>query len=757
MKKKCGLLFTLLFTGSALFAQTDLKKVFAKANTAFDASNFGEALKLFKQLDSAETTNANYKFKIGMCYFNSVVEKDKALEYLEKASESVNEKYKEGSMAEKQAPVIVYNYLARAYHFDYQFEKAITTYEKFKGYVGTTDAAMTRDVDRQVEMCKNGIELKAKAQKIVITNLGPEVNSKYPDYSAVLNADESTIIFTSRRDNTTGGKMDVKDNMYFEDIYTSSKDEKGKWFSATNIGPPINSESNDATIGLSVDGLTLLIYRDDKGDGNVYSSTLNGAAWSAPTKMNEYIDSKAWEPSAVVSADGQVFYFTSDREGGYGGRDIYRSNKLPNGEWAKPRNLGPKINTSYDDDAPFIHPDGVTLYFSSQGHKSMGGFDIFYSTLSDSGTWAEPVNIGYPINTTDDDIFYVTSADGKRAYYSSVKKGGYGDKDIYQIELDTIVVDPVVLLKGVITFNGKNIAPATGVKISVTDMETGIVMQDFKVNVKTGKYLMTLSAGAEGKSYLIAYQADGYKPITETIKLEKGYSYQEIEKPVDLTNVNFELIKPGMMSLYGLVTNTDGGPVATAKVIVKDNKSGTLLGTYNCNEQGQYSLAIEKEQNYNLSYEADGYLFHSENVMVPKGNSAGEVKKDVVLERVKAGAKIVLNNLFFDNAKASLRKESTVELEKLYTFLNNNHDIRAEISGHTDDKGNDANNVKLSQARAQTVVSYLVKKGIDKKRLVAKGYGKAQPLAANRLPNGKPNPEGMQMNRRVEMKVLGEE
>jgi len=764
MLRKYKILFLLLTAFVQSFAQVDVKKTFAKAESAFNAANYAEALPLYLKLDSLEKGNANFNFKIGICYINSYVEKDKALSFLEMAATNVSEKYKENTLAEKQAPVIVYNYLGRAYHFDYQFTKAIEAYEKLKSFMTISDKEMITDINRQIEVCRYGIDLMANAKKIKVENLGPAINSAYPDYSAVLNADETTIMFTSRRPNTTGGKIDLKDNMYFEDIYISNKKESvsdgqqaTQWYPTTNIGSPINTESNDATIGLSVDGQKLLIYRDDKGDGNIYFSTQNGSSWSVPEKLNEFIDSKSWEPSASISADGAILYFTSEREGGFGGRDIYKSNKLPNGEWAKPRNLGPAINTAYDEDGPFIHPDGVTLYFSSKGHKGMGGFDIFYSTLSDTGTWDVPVNIGYPINSTDDDIFYVASADGKRAYYSSIKKGGFGDKDIYLISLDTVVVDPVVLLKGVISFNGTNVVPLGGVKINVTDVETGIVMQEYKVNVKTGKYLMTLSPGPNGKAYVISYEADGYKPITETIKLDKGYSYQEIEKPVDLRIVNFEPIKPGLVNFSGTITSTEGAVITTAKVTVKDNNTGGLVGAYSGNELGQYSFSIEKDQNYNIAYEADGYLFRSENVIVAKADGASEVKRDIMLDRIKVGSKIVLNNIFFDNAKATLRKESTPELEKLFTFLNTNPDIRVEISGHTDSKGKDAANLKLSQERAEAVVSYLLKKGVDKKRLIAKGYGKAQPIATNILDNGKPNKEGMQLNRRVEMKILGNE
>ena len=214
--------------------------------------------------------------------------------------------------------------------------------------------------------------------------------------------------------------------------------------------------------------------------------------------LSPNVNTPAWETHATISIDGSALYFVSDRkEGGQGGRDIWRCVKLPNGAWGVPYNLGPTINTPGDEDAPYLHPDGVTLFFSSTGHKNMGGFDVFKSVKNEDGQWSEPENLRAPINTPDDDIFYVQSADGKRGYISSNRKGNFGETDIYRVDYEKANSVPLTLLKGIITFNGKSNSPAH-TRILVTDGQTGEVIQEIRPNEKTGKYVMILAPGAIG-------------------------------------------------------------------------------------------------------------------------------------------------------------------------------------------------------------------------------------------------------------------
>lgn len=716
--------------------------------------NYIGALYSFLEAYKIDSTNANINFNIGFSQLNSYAEKTKAIPYLEKAILNVSDNYVPFDANEKRSPTNAFYYLGVAYRYAYRFDDAITNFERYKTYIKSREVELKKEVDRQIAMCKNAKEIyAAPSGDVKINMLQDSVNSPYPDYSPVISADESTLIFTSRRPGGTGYDLTPTGDFY-EDIFICHKDSKGHWTTPKSIGSNINTPGHEAAIALSANGDQLLIYKDDNGDGNIYLSKLEGDTWSVPQKLGSDINSPFWEPSACLSPDGNTLYFVSDRPGGFGGRDIYRCVKLPNGEWSLASNLGPNINTEYDEDAPFMHPDGVTLVFSSDGNKTSGGFDIFYTTKEDDGTWSQVKNMGTPINTPDDDIFYVLSADGKRAYYSSGKPEGTGDKDIYLISLVNSVVDPITLLKGFITFDG-GYKEGKSIQITVVEEESGKIVHEIKPNSKTGKYIVALNGGITGKKYIIKYEAADFKPITETIVIEPGSTYQEILKEVDLKPINFESKVPGTLSVSGTVKNTSNNIIAGVTVNVKDNQTGESAGSfYTDKTTGKYYFVLQRGKNYNISYEATGYLFHSENINIPQQPEYTEIVKDVVLEPIKSGSKTILKNVFFDSNKSILRKESTVELEKLYAFVNDNPTIKVEVSGHTDSKGNDAANLKLSKQRAEAVANYLIQKGINKSRIIAKGYGETAPIAPNNLPNGKPNPEGMQLNRRVELKII---
>ncbi len=641
-----------LFSTTGIFSQSITKELNKKIKNAEDYyinDKFASALPLFLDIVKFDSSNLDLNFKIGICYLNSRTEKIRSIHFLEKAIECANNK--QCTEKENKARINAFKFLGDAFHLAYKFDQAIVAYEKYKSMLPNNKDQITfEEVNRKIEMCKVGKELIATPVKIEIENMGASINSAYADYGPVLSADESTLIFTSRRPESTGGKMD-EDGKFFEDIYISKKNDS-VWSPAVSIGSSINTEGNEATVGISIDGQIILIYKDEKGNGNLFTTSLIGDQWSSPKKLNKNINTKDWEPSAFLSADGNILYFTSNRKGGFGGRDIYKSNKLPNGEWAIASNLGPAINTPYDEDAPFIHPDGLTLYFSSNGHGTMGGFDIFSSMLSDKNEWTKPANIGYPINTTDDDIYYAVSPDNKRAYYSSFKSGGIGEKDNYLITFFEYIESPLTLLKGVVTDPYGKIPKA--VEITVTDNETGKIVGIYRPNSKTGEYLFILPPG----------------------------------------------------------------------------------------------------KNYNITYEAEGYLFHSENMDVLIKTNYYVIRKAVQLKPLVVGAKVVLKNIFFDFDKATLRPISNVELGKLFKLLSSNKGMIVEISGHTDEKGEINYNVKLSEERAQSVVAYLIEKGINKNQMIAKGYGESNPIADNFNSDGIENTENMQLNRRVELKII---
>jgi outer membrane protein OmpA-like peptidoglycan-associated protein len=650
------LFLTFLFIGLLnSFAQyvevQDASKAFAKANNLMLNQNYQQAIKLLVLADSLDPNNSNINFKLGFSYLNSLNGKKKAENHLIKAVQNISPKYKDNNYKERGAPSIAWFYLGQAYHFNNKFDQAIDAFNKFREYTDPKDLNLASEINRQIEFCINGKMLSEAPVAMEVKNLGKNINSAFPEYAPVISADESVLIFTSRRNNSTGGKI-AEDGGFFEDIYISYNNN-GEWSEPQSIGTNINTAGHEATIGLSVDGQQLFIYKDDNGDGNIYYSKLDGDTWQTPVKLSDNVNSKSWESHATISSDGNTLYFTSDRKGGFGGRDIYFSRRLPNGDWGLPINMGPKINTPYDEEGPFIHPDNRTLFFSSKGHNSMGGFDVFISIKDDNGNWSQAMNMGFPLNSSDDDVFYVLSADGKRAYYSSFKEDGYGEKDLYMASFIEFKEKPLALVKGTVK--------------------------------------------------------DAYGNV-----------------PKDVV------------------------------IIVTDNESGETIGTYIPNSKtGNYLFILPPGANYNISYEAEGYLFKSENIDIPDDANYFQINKAIELEAIQIGSKIVLNNIFFDFDKATLRDISKVELEKLTKLLELNSKMSVEISGHTDAKGNEDYNLKLSQDRAQAVVNYLINKGIDKNRMVAKGYGKSKPVAQNYNPDGSENPEGMQLNRRVELKVTG--
>ncbi|MCD6017508.1 MAG: hypothetical protein K0S53_629 [Bacteroidetes bacterium] len=753
--RKTGLFFVLIIISQIVQAQTNkalYREKFTEGNYLMLEQNYVLALKHFKEAYEIDSSSANINYKLGLCYLQSPSEKHKAVYHLEKAVQNVTHNYSPEDVTEKKASDFAYYSLGEAYRLNYNFIASFVYFQKFKDLVGGRNAELTADLDRQLQKNTNAQEFTKDTAKVRIVNLGDSINSPYPDYTPVVSADESTLIFTSRRPGSTGGEKTDADQ-YMEDIYVCYKRRDGSWTQARPIGTTINTIGNEANIGLSPDGTQLFVYKDANG-GDIYYSRLEGETWSPLLPYGPNVNSPDWETHASISVDGNTLYFVSNRkEGGYGGRDIWRCVKLPNGVWSLATNLGPTINTAEDEDAPFMHPDGVTMFFSSKGHKNMGGFDVFKTTRNDEGKWSEPENLRAPINTPDDDIFYVQSADGKRGYVSSARKGSMGEKDIYRIDFERAIAEPLTLLKGILTFNGTNKQPANA-RITVMD-EEGMVVQDIRPNEKTGKYIMILAPGVKGKTYTVNFEAESYQPISISLVIPPNSSYQEIEKEFILQMINLETKTLGTMGVKGVVRNKEGKSIPGAEIIVKDNLTGKLLETfYTTIDSGSYYFVVNRGQNYNISYEAKGYLFHSENINVPKVAEYSVMQKDVVLNRVEVGSKIVLNNIFFDSNKSILRKESRVEIDKLVELMKQYPELVVEVSGHTDNKGNDAANMTLSQARSQAVVNALIKKGIKKEKLIAKGYGETAPVAPNALSNGKPDLKGMQLNRRVEMKIV---
>lgn len=546
MKDLFFALFVSLLCFSAI-AQEDegTRAAFVEGSQLMEEFNYTGALPIWLGLLEKNPDNANLNYKAGFSYLKLTRERKKALPYLKKAITNTTANYDPFAPAETAAPIEAYYYLGEAYHLNYEMDKAIEYYKEFKSQISDKHE-FYKKVDLQIEASERAKQAVANKLDVDVKNLGPEVNSEYKEHAPVISVDESALYFTSRRVRDDSSNLYIKDafdGMHYEDIYVSYREEDGQWGHPELLS--INTQDHEATLNLSSDGQTLLIYKTSGLNGDIYESKFDGTNWSTPTPLGSDINTEYMESHAAITPDGQRIYFISNRKGSIkfndkccehiNSKDIYFCNKLPTGEWAKAQPIGDSLNTPWNEDGVFIHPDGKTMYFSSQGHETIGGFDIFYTELDENGHWGKPVNMGYPINTTDNDVFFVTSADGKRGYYSSIQKEGYGEQDIYMISMRGLREKPLTLLIGkLIASDGGTIPEDLQIYVTnnATDEEVGV----YKPRSRDHKFTIIIPPGSD---YHLSYQNSDTVFYEDDIYVPEDAAYQEIERAIDLKTVKF--------------------------------------------------------------------------------------------------------------------------------------------------------------------------------------------------------------------------
>lgn len=517
-----------------------------------------------------------------------------------------------------------------------EYEKAQQHLEKYLTYPNIT-AQNIYYAQKLISDCKFSINAMAHPVSFKPVNLGPAINTDADEYLPVATADESMLVFTRKINNN-------------EDFYKSQK-LGDKWQPATYLSNQINTpEYNEGAESISQDGKYLFFTGCNRPDGlgrcDIYIAQKKGDDWSKPFDLSPPVNTPGWESQPSINADGKVLYFVSNRKGGYGGYDIWKSTLTDKG-WGEPVNLGPNINTIYDEQSPFIHPDDSTLYFCSNGWPGLGGKDLFVSRLGKDGKWQKPENLGYPINSNGDENGLTLTANGTYAFFSSNSLKGFGGFDIYTFEL------PSHLRPQMVTY----------VKGTVNDAKTK-------------------------------------------------------------------------------------EPLEAAVEIIDLQKNTTVYQDYSDPSQGDFLATLTSGKNYGLNISRNGYLFYSANFSLVGHEAKNPFNIAVLLEPIEIGNKVILNNIFFDTNKSDLKPESIAELQQLVSFLTVNPAVHIEISGHTDNVGNDELNQTLSENRAKSVYQYLVSNKIPAARLVYKGYGKAQPVAPNTTE------EGRSRNRRTEFKII---
>jgi len=530
----------------------------------FNNKDFRKAYELYDKLYTKNPKDLDYKFKLGYCCLFYPEKKDRAIQIFEDIKANNSKKSKD-----------IDYYVGKAYHVNYRFGDAIKSFEAYLAMIGNKvsddDKLFVEDAKQTIKYCNSGIELIDKKVQADITNVGSPINSDEVEGVPVITADESIMIFTYAGKKSMGGKLneelkpDEANGEYREDIFMSTKKSDSTWSDPVGI-PSINTNGNDAAIAISPDGQTMFTFSSNNDLGDLYQSNLIGNEWTKPEKLNKNVNTEFWEGSCSMTADGRYLYFASERKGGLGGRDIWVSEKV-NGDWGPASNLGSTINTSFDEDAPFIHPDGITLFLSSKGHTSIGGYDIMFSLKKD-GEWLPPKNMGIPLNTTEDDRYYVINAKGDKGFFSSDRggAGGKGKQDIYVVTPGILGEKPnISMLKGIVYGND---VPMEG-KIEVFKVATSTLIGPYYSNKVSGKYLLALSPGYV---YKVKCSAVGYDAIEEELDIENLDKFLEIKKDFYLYTPDF---KPTNTNIpLTAMTSTAGVPPSTTTAT-----SGTVATT----------------------------------------------------------------------------------------------------------------------------------------------------------------------------------
>ncbi len=608
---------------------------------AIKALNVGDSKTAIEKFQGAIKLNNNYKdawYYLGMTYARERMFKEAIFSFrsLEKISPTYNTSF--------------YYEIVKAYIATDQLTNAGFYAKKYIAKIPNTPKNT-----RAIHVAKNRL-IYASESAILRDQLNSSkdpvpmasINSISGDYMPQVNPTGTRLYFTSVR---KGGfdfqNANSKANDWGEDIYFSSQ-SGGVWSSPELLPAPINSMGNDFGSSFTGDGQTMVYVKcdDSKGVGScdLYITQLNGTEWSEPVNMGNVVNSEEWESQPTISSDGNRIIFTSTRKGGYGGSDLYMTEKNHLGDWGIPQNLGSTINTPLSDNSPFLAADGKTLYYATAGHPGYGGTDVFYSVF-ESDRWSKPQNLGSPINSNGDDTNF--------------------------------------------------------------------------------------SISASGLGYMASSRLD-----------ENNFDLFEVELP--------DHLKPKPTAVVqGLVANAETSEPLEALVLVEDLETGELLAVNKSNsESGEYLVVLPAGRNYSVSASSEGYFFYSQSFELPKDTTYQEITKNIDLEPIKKGTKVVLNNIFFETGKAELKPISYVELNKAVKLLEENPSMVIEIGGHTDSQGSDEANLNLSTKRAQAVVDYLVLAGIDQSRLQAKGYGESQPIADNSTR------EGRATNRRTEFEIV---
>lgn len=811
----------LLCLAAASARGQNVEALVSKANHHFHKKHYAQAIPLYLRTEKAGAdayedyiAQDELNYALAYSYFYSDTAKEKSIPYFEKFISLVDTVYEPHFL------------LGQMYQYTHQYNKALEQFNIFKKLVeadSVTDkrliAQVKRTLERQIASCNFGLALMASPVKAYAQNLGDTLNTIYSEYAPAITTMEEKMVFTRRSPQTTGGKI-APDGDYFEDIYAcdilegrlmhrfdfDSSLQTGytnllasmKFSPPVALGPEINSPMHEGGVTFSTDAKKLFIYKDLK----VWETEQKDGVWQAPHEMeglSSLLNKQSYEPSISLSADEHTVYISCEQPGGYGGLDLYRSVKQ-NGQWGPLENLGPVINTSENEDSPYIDPDGRHLYFSSKGHSSMGGYDIFRTDF-DGKNWSVPTNLGYPVNSAGDDIFFVMPLRYNRGYFSSNRFGGRGKMDLYRVTFANL--RPTFAEVRGLVLKGEKFVP-TYSSLSILDPFTKESLMRYESDSLDGDYLMLV---AHGRDVLVRVETPGFAPMEKIFRIPPRVDfyqfYQEIHH-IHIRDKNGNIIGQ-MISML----STEYTSRLIDSLREHDGKLGekflAYLSSLNPNDSTYKNLMLDVKfyhpedtivdmarrdttirtsypPNTDISFAANGKYVPGQmeslpteytklkNYRIDKNNkfimfspamTTDTLEKILNTGPAAAGTKatpgrVPIIVVLFDFESAELQKRFTDQLDTLVAFMQQFRNFAFEVSGHTDSKGGDAYNLNLSLKRAQAVKRYMTARGVAGRRLKVSGKGEKEPIAANENPDGSDSPEGRQANRRIQFRVIKE-
>ncbi|HWR75352.1 MAG TPA: hypothetical protein VN276_06920 [Bacteroidales bacterium] len=538
------LVLTLMCT-VALQGQTrsEFREMFVSAEGDILFEDYAEALPKYLNLLQFYPENYNYYFRIGQCYLNTPGEKDKSIPFLETAVLNINPDYRPSKFRETGAPYDALYFLANAYRVTNDLDKAVETYKLVLQKVDP-EVYDTNLVRFQIETCHNAREMMRKPVYVIEKNLGDRINQRFSEFNPVISSDEQSMLFT-------------RELQFYDAVFWTRK-VNGQWSNPVNLTPELGIDQDYYTSSLTGDGKTLLLYRIDRFDGNIYQSRLAGDTWSDVEKLNGNINTKYWESHATLTQDGSKLYFTSNRKESIGGLDIFVSERDSTGDWGPAKNLGAVINTEYNEETPFLANNDRTLFFSSRGHFNIGGYDIFRSDLDEKGEWGQPVNIGYPVNTTDDDLFFMPVGKGDRGYLSRFTAEGHGKMDILTYDIYSDLNPRNFFITGRAGISNLLSDYKQTVEVTaVNNADTKRVISAI-TNPVTGLYSFRLPQG----SYRFTFTADDALTVSQTFEMPVTHKGDTVRiDPVTLENTDVSAYLKLLGDTVINVTSADPVPI----------------------------------------------------------------------------------------------------------------------------------------------------------------------------------------------------